>query len=45
VKIYHHCVIGKQVTIHAGSVIGADGFGFAPQNDGSFKKIPQWAMW
>jgi UDP-3-O-[3-hydroxymyristoyl] glucosamine N-acyltransferase len=41
VKIYHRCVIGAQVTIHAGSVIGADGFGFAPQADGSFKKIPQ----
>jgi UDP-3-O-[3-hydroxymyristoyl] glucosamine N-acyltransferase len=41
VKIYHRCVIGQQVTIHAGAVIGADGFGFAPQADGSFKKIPQ----
>jgi UDP-3-O-[3-hydroxymyristoyl] glucosamine N-acyltransferase len=41
VKIYHHCVIGQHVVIHAGSVIGADGFGFAPQPDGSFKKIPQ----
>ncbi|HZZ75002.1 MAG TPA: UDP-3-O-(3-hydroxymyristoyl)glucosamine N-acyltransferase, partial [Puia sp.] len=41
VKIYHRCVIGEHVTIHAGSVIGADGFGFAPQTDGSFKKIPQ----
>ena len=41
VKIYHRCVIGQHVTIHAGSVIGADGFGFAPQADGSFKKIPQ----
>jgi len=41
VKIYHGCVIGQQVTIHAGAVIGADGFGFAPQTDGSFKKIPQ----
>src|SRR5882672_10017307 len=41
VKIYYRCVIGAQVTIHAGSVIGADGFGFAPQADGSFKKIPQ----
>ncbi len=27
--------------IHAGSVIGADGFGFAPQADGSYVKIPQ----
>jgi UDP-3-O-[3-hydroxymyristoyl] glucosamine N-acyltransferase len=41
VKIYHRCLIGKQVTIHGGAVIGADGFGFAPQADGSFKKIPQ----
>ena len=41
VKIYHRCVIGQHVAIHAGSVIGADGFGFAPQADGSFRKIPQ----
>lgn len=41
VKIHHDCVIGKRVIIHAGSVIGGDGFGFAPQPDGSFKKIPQ----
>ena len=41
VKIYHDCVIGKNVTIHAGAVIGSDGFGFAPQADGSFKKVPQ----
>lgn len=41
VKIYHDCVLGSHVTIHAGSVIGGDGFGFAPLPDGSFKKIPQ----
>lgn len=41
VKIYHDCVIGKSVTIHAGTVIGGDGFGFAPQPDGSYKKVPQ----
>src|SRR6185295_12077232 len=41
VKIYHRCVVGAQVTIHAGSVVGAYGFGYAPQADGSFKKIPQ----
>ena len=41
VKIYHECILGKNVTIHAGSVIGGDGFGFAPQADGSYKKIPQ----
>jgi UDP-3-O-[3-hydroxymyristoyl] glucosamine N-acyltransferase len=41
VKLYHHCVVGNRVTIHAGTVIGADGFGFAPQADGSYKKVPQ----
>ena len=41
VKIYYDCVIGKNVTIHAGTVIGGDGFGFAPQADGTFKKVPQ----
>jgi len=41
VKIYQHCRIGNHVTIHAGTVIGSDGFGFAQQSDGSFKKVPQ----
>jgi UDP-3-O-[3-hydroxymyristoyl] glucosamine N-acyltransferase len=41
VKIYHDCVIGANVTVHGGSVIGSDGFGFAPQADGTFKKVPQ----
>jgi UDP-3-O-[3-hydroxymyristoyl] glucosamine N-acyltransferase len=41
VKIYHDCVLNNRVTIHAGTVIGSDGFGFAPQADGSFKKVPQ----
>jgi UDP-3-O-[3-hydroxymyristoyl] glucosamine N-acyltransferase len=41
VKVYHQCKIGNQVTIHSGAVIGSDGFGFAPQADGSFKKVPQ----
>ena len=34
-------LIGNNVIIHAGTVIGSDGFGFAPQADGSFKKVPQ----
>jgi UDP-3-O-[3-hydroxymyristoyl] glucosamine N-acyltransferase len=41
VKIYHDCIIGNHVTIHGGTIIGSDGFGFAPQSDGSFKKVPQ----
>ncbi len=41
VKIYHECILGKKVIIHSGTVIGSDGFGFAPQPDGTLKKIPQ----
>jgi UDP-3-O-[3-hydroxymyristoyl] glucosamine N-acyltransferase len=41
VKIYHDCKIGSHVNILAGTVIGSDGFGFAPQPDGTFIKIPQ----
>lgn len=40
VTIYEGCKLGNRVTIHAGSVIGADGFGFAPTTDG-YDKIPQ----
>ena len=40
VTIYQGCQLGSNVTIHAGSVIGADGFGFAPNVDG-YEKIPQ----
>ena len=40
-KIYHDSVIGNHCIIHSGAVIGADGFGFAPQDDGTFKKIAQ----
>jgi UDP-3-O-[3-hydroxymyristoyl] glucosamine N-acyltransferase len=41
VRIYHGCKIGANVAVHAGTVIGGDGFGFAPQSDGTFKKVPQ----
>lgn len=41
VRIYSGCVIGNNCIIHSNAVIGSDGFGFAPQSDGSFKKIPQ----
>ncbi len=40
VTIYEGCRIGNRVTIHAGTVIGADGFGFAPNAEG-YDKIPQ----
>lgn len=41
VRIYSETVIGSRVTIHSGTVVGADGFGFAPQEDGTYKKVPQ----
>lgn len=41
VKIYHDCKIGDNCTFHAGVVIGSDGFGFAPSQDGSYSKIDQ----
>lgn len=40
-KIYSETEIGNNCTIHSGVIIGADGFGFAPNTDGTFKKIPQ----
>ena len=39
VRIYPGCVIGDNVIIHANAVIGSDGFGFAPLEDGTWKKI------
>ena len=41
VNVYTRCEIGKECIIHSGTVIGADGFGFAPQANGEFEKIPQ----
>ncbi len=40
VTVYHGCRIGNNVILHAGCVIGADGFGFAPSANG-YDKIPQ----
>jgi len=40
-KIYSETVIGNNCTIHSGAIIGSDGFGFAPNADGTYKKIPQ----
>lgn len=41
VKIYADCEIGNNCKIHAGVVVGADGFGFAPTETGEYKTIPQ----
>jgi UDP-3-O-[3-hydroxymyristoyl] glucosamine N-acyltransferase len=41
VSVYMGCEIGNDCLIHAGVVVGSDGFGHAPQNDGTYTKIPQ----
>ena len=40
-KIYAHCQVGAQCILHAGVVIGSDGFGFEPDAQGVNQKIPQ----
>lgn len=40
VTIYHHVTIGERTIMHAGVVVGADGFGFAPDR-GKWQKIAQ----
>lgn len=41
VRIYSESVIGNGCVIHSGTIIGSDGFGFAPQEDGTYSKVPQ----
>ncbi len=41
VSIREQCSIGSNVILHSGTVIGSDGFGFAPKSDGTYDKIPQ----
>ena len=41
VKVYPRCKVGKRCIVHAGAVIGADVFGFAPDAEGKYEKIPQ----
>ncbi len=40
-KVHSDCTIGNNTNIYSGAIIGADGFGFAPQDDGTYNKIPQ----
>ncbi|WP_394748738.1 UDP-3-O-(3-hydroxymyristoyl)glucosamine N-acyltransferase [Spongiimicrobium salis] len=40
-KVYSETRIGDHCMIHSGAIIGADGFGYAPQPNGEFNKIPQ----
>lgn len=41
VRIYSESVIGNNCTFHSGVIIGSDGFGFAPNADGTYNKVPQ----
>ena len=41
VKVYSETEIGNNCNFHSGCVIGSDGFGFAPTENGTFSKIPQ----
>ncbi|MFO8147823.1 MAG: UDP-3-O-(3-hydroxymyristoyl)glucosamine N-acyltransferase [Bacteroidota bacterium] len=41
VKVYSETVIGNECVLHGGVVIGADGFGFNPNDKGEYSKVPQ----
>lgn len=40
-KVFSETEIGNNVAVHSGAVLGGDGFGFAPNPDGTYSKIPQ----
>ena len=40
-KIYSETIIGNNCVIHGGAIIGADGFGFTPNSNGEYSKVPQ----
>lgn len=40
-RVYEGCKIGAHCVIHSGVVIGGDGFGFAPNQDNNYSKVPQ----
>ncbi len=41
VKIYSDCIVGAHCTLHSGVIIGGDGFGFAPNSENNYSKVPQ----
>ncbi|UUC44641.1 UDP-3-O-(3-hydroxymyristoyl)glucosamine N-acyltransferase [Flavobacterium cerinum] len=41
VRVYSETEIGKKCVIHSGSIIGSDGFGFVPNEEGVYNKVPQ----
>jgi UDP-3-O-[3-hydroxymyristoyl] glucosamine N-acyltransferase len=40
VVVYHDCVIGKNCILQSGTIIGGDGFGFQPNSDNNYTKVP-----
>ncbi|MCB0427564.1 MAG: UDP-3-O-(3-hydroxymyristoyl)glucosamine N-acyltransferase [Mangrovimonas sp.] len=40
-KIYSETKIGNSCVINSGCIIGADGFGYAPNENGEYSKVPQ----
>ncbi len=40
VKIYHDCIIGNDCILQGGAIIGGDGFGFQPNSENNYQKIP-----
>ena len=41
VKVYSKCLIGENCTLHSGVIIGSDGFGFVPNSENNYQKVPQ----
>lgn len=41
VKLYSETIVGNSCVINSGVVIGADGFGFSPNEEGEYIKVPQ----
>lgn len=40
-KIYSESIIGNHCVIHGGAVVGSDGFGFTPNTNGEYNRVPQ----
>ena len=40
-KVYSDCIVGSNCTLHTGTVIGADGFGFTPNRENQYQKVAQ----
>ena len=40
-RVYSETQIGKECVIHSGTILGADGFGFVPNSENNYKKVPQ----